>query len=147
MTSDYRWFWERLNDYLKAHDLKQTTQRNTIVQQFLSMDKHVDIESLHLTLRERGENIGLATIYRTMNLLRGAGLVEQHNFSDNKSTFEVLHPHKHHDHLVCLICGQVQEFVHPQIEALQESVAKERGFRLLDHRMDLFGYCSECNAK
>ena len=144
MLNDYSWFWSRLDDYLKAHDLKQTTQRNSIVHKFLEMAKHVDIESLHSRLRDDGENIGLATIYRTMNLLKSAGLVEQHNFADNKATFEVLHPHKHHDHLVCLICGQVQEFVNPQIEALQESIAGDRGFRLLDHRLDLFGYCAEC---
>jgi Fur family ferric uptake transcriptional regulator len=147
MSNEYAWFWDRLDDYLKAHDLKQTSQRNIIVSKFLSMEKHVDIESLHSELRNNGENIGLATIYRTMNLLKNASLVEQHNFSDNKATFEVSHPHKHHDHLVCLICSKVEEFVNNEIEALQDSIAKERGFKLLDHRLELFGYCSECQAE
>lgn len=146
MSNDFKWFWDRLDDYLKAHDLKQTTQRNTIVQNFLAMPKHVDIESLHDSLKSAGENIGLATIYRTMNLLKSAGLVNQHNFSENKAVFEVLYPHKHHDHLVCLICGKVQEFNNQQIEILQNTVAENLGFRLLDHRLDLFGYCAECQG-
>ena len=142
-----QWFWDRLNSYLKAHDLKQTSQRNIIVERFLHMDKHVDVESLHNNLKGEGHNVGLATIYRTMNLLKNAGLVMQHTFSDSKAVFEVLIPHTHHDHLVCLICGRVTEFVDEEIEKLQEAIAERKGFKLLDHRLDLYGYCQDCQSE
>lgn len=143
---DMQWFWDRLNDYLKAHDLKNTNQRNLVVEKFLAMDKHVDVESLHNVLKEEGHNVGLATIYRTMNLLKSAGLVIQHSFSEAKAVFEVSYPHTHHDHLVCLICGKVEEFVNEEIEKIQDNIAHKMGFKLLDHRLDLFGYCTDCQT-
>ncbi len=135
------WFWEGLDQYLDKMGLKQTQQRRVIVEHFLSLNSHVDAEELHRRVREDGHDIGLATIYRTLNLLTEAGLVEQKSFQDGRSVFEVAHPGAHHDHLICTRCGNVVEFEDPEIEALQEKIAKKNGMQLCSHRLDLFGVC------
>lgn len=144
---DFSWFWKELDAFLVAQDLKQTKQRRIIVEKFLYLDTHIDAEQLYEVVRAEGHNIGLATVYRTLNLLKAAGLAEQQQFADGRAVFEVLVPHKHHDHLVCLDCGKVVEFTNDQIEKLQEQVAEENGFRLIDHRLDLYGRCRSCTKK
>jgi len=143
-SSDFSWFWTQLDAYLASQDLKQTKQRKLIVEKFLLLDSHVDAEKLHEVIRGEGHNVGLATVYRTLNLLKSAGLAEQQSFADGRAVFEVLVPHKHHDHLVCLVCGKVVEFINEKIEQLQLDVAKKHGFTLEDHRLDLYGHCRNC---
>ena len=138
------WFWERLDQYLAKSQLKQSKQRNYIIEEFLKLDAHVSAEDLHGVLKNTEHNPGLATVYRTLNLLKDAGLVDQKQFSDGKSVFEVLAPDSHHDHLICVSCHKVIEFENPEIEKLQGEVAQRYGFRLTHHSLDLFGYCSEC---
>ena len=145
--SDWSWFWENLDHYLARNQLKQTKQRKTIVEYFLTLHSHLDAEELHEAVRKDGHNIGLATIYRTLNLLTEAGLVEQKNFQDGKSLYEVILPNEHHDHLVCLDCGKVVEFENDEIERLQEVVAEQHGFELISHTLDMFGRCSACQKK
>jgi len=113
-----------------------------IVEYFLRLDTHMDAEALHQIIRRDGHNLGIATIYRTLNLLREAGLVEQKSFADGRSVFEVNTPDEHHDHIVCLDCGLVVEFENEKIEALQRQVAESLNFRLESHRLDLFGHCT-----
>ena len=136
-----QWFWDGLDAYLSRNQLKQTKQRKLIVSQFLMMKTHVDAEELYESVRKEGHNIGLATIYRTLNLLKDAGLVEQSSFADGRAVFEVLKPGDHHDHLICVDCGKVVEFENEDIEDLQRKVAKEKGFDLTSHRLDLYGRC------
>lgn len=150
VKDEQEWFWKKLNSHLENSQLKQTQQRKTIVECFLRIGKHVDAEQLYVTLRNDGHNIGLATIYRTLNLLTEAGLLEQKNFIDGKSQFEVQDPSSHHDHLICLDCGRVIEFENPEIETLQTKVATTHKFKLERHRLDLFGRCmqkSDCPHK
>ena len=125
-------------------NLKQTKQRQTIVKGFLDLKGHISAEELHDYTREQGHNIGLATIYRTLNLLKEAGLADQKQFSDGKSVFELLSPGHHHDHLICMSCQKIIEFENDEIEQLQEAVAKHHGFKLINHSLDLFGYCPSC---
>src|SRR5690349_14518075 len=99
---NFEWFWDKLESYLKDQDLKQTKQRKVIIEHFLNLDKHVDADHLHAAIRDSGHNIGLATIYRTLNLLCEAGLIEQQSFADGRAVFEVDKPGTHHDHLVCI---------------------------------------------
>lgn len=139
----FAWFWEGLDLYLERHHLKQTQQRKLIVAFFLKINDHVDAEELHRKVRAEGHDIGLATIYRTLNLLTDAGLVEQKSFQDGRSVFEVASPDSHHDHLICTRCGQVIEFEEPEIETLQERIAAKFGMKLTNHRLDLFGYCTD----
>ncbi len=139
-----RWFWDRLDRYLATQELKQTQQRKLIIQNFLDVGGHTDAEALYRRMRKDHKNIGLATIYRTLNLLKAANLAVQHSFADGRAVFEPLVPDEHHDHLVCMKCHKVVEFKNEKIEMLQTEVAQRFGFNLVDHRLDLFGYCATC---
>lgn len=146
-TTDFKWFWEELDRYLAAKGLKQTKQRRIIVDQFLKLNTHVDAEVLYGRIRNAGHDFGLATIYRTLNLLTEAGLAEQKSFTDGRSVFEVNLPDQHHDHLICLDCGHVLEFENQEIEDLQQKVASKYGFELKSHRLDLYGRCGRKNCE
>ena len=141
------WIWEKLDRHLEARNLKQTKQRRTIVEAFLGVNSHITAEELYDQIRDHGHNIGLATIYRTLTLLKEAGIVEQKQFADGRSVFEVDFPDHHHDHLICLDCGAVIEFENDEIERLQEKVAKAHKFRLTSHSLDLFGHCLRKNCE
>ncbi len=141
------WFWERLDQYLAKSQLKHSKQRNFIIEEFLSMNSHVSAEELYSQLKNAEHNPGLATVYRTLNLLKDAGLVDQKQFSDGKSVFEVMEPGTHHDHLICINCHKVIEFENEEIERLQEQVAKKYGFKLTKHSLELFGNCADCAKK
>lgn len=138
------WLWAKLDNFLSEKKLKQTRQRQVIVQGFLEMSGHLSAEELHEYIRNQGHNIGLATIYRTLNLLKEAGLADQKQFADGKSVFEVLSPGHHHDHLICLSCRKIIEFENEEIEKLQDKVALLHNFELVSHSLDLFGYCESC---
>ena len=140
------WFWEKLDQYLAKSQLKHSKQRNSIIEEFLLMKSHVSAEDLYSHLKNLDHNPGLATVYRTLNLLKDAGLVDQKQFSDGKSVFEVMEPGSHHDHLICTVCGKVEEFVDSEIERRQEEIAKERGFALHEHSLSLYGVCGDCKA-
>jgi Fur family ferric uptake transcriptional regulator len=140
----FQWFWESLEQHLAKAQLKQSRQRNAIIEEFLKLDSHVSAEELHARLKSTEHNPGLATVYRTLNLLKEAGLVDQKQFADGKAVFEVLDPDAHHDHLICVACHKVQEFSNDDIELLQKQVAQRYKFKLTYHSLDLFGYCSAC---
>ncbi|WP_132323056.1 Fur family transcriptional regulator [Pseudobacteriovorax antillogorgiicola] len=144
---DYTWFWEQLDAYLERANLKHSKQRNSIIEYFLDLDDHVSAEDLHTYAKDQGATAGMATIYRTLNLLKDAGLVDQKQFSDGKAVFELNRPDSHHDHLICTVCGKVVEFENSQIERLQEEVAKKYGMRLTHHSLDLFGVCERPKCK
>ena len=144
---DYTWFWDKLNAYLDTSKLKHSKQRNVIIEYFLKMDDHVSAEDLHAYAKEDGSTAGMATIYRTLNLLKDANLVEQKQFADGKAVFELNLPDSHHDHLICTKCGKVVEFENTQIEKLQEEVAKKYGMKLTHHSLDLFGICEKPKCK
>jgi Fur family ferric uptake transcriptional regulator len=143
----FQWFWDRLDQYLAKAQLKQSRQRNYIIEEFLQLDSHVSAEDLYSRLKNTEHNPGLATVYRTLNLLKEAGLVDQKQFADGKSVFEVLDPKSHHDHLICVSCHKVQEFANEEIEALQKQVANRYNFRLTHHTLDMFGLCADCQKK
>ena len=139
----FRWFWESLDQYLARMNLKQTKQRRAIVELMIAMNhRHLSAEELHEAARRDGHNVGLATIYRTLNLLAEAGLAEQKQFGEGRFVYEINVPGAHHDHLICLDCGTVIEFENHDIERLQEAEATRQGFRLTSHRLDLYGHCT-----
>jgi Fur family ferric uptake transcriptional regulator len=120
-----------------------TTQRELVLRALLDAGKHIDAEELHRRLAGSGKRVGLATVYRTLQLLRDRGLVAESQFGERRHRYEQTEG-RHHDHLVCLACGQVLEFEEPAIEQLQERVARNHGFTALSHRMELYGYCRAC---
>jgi Fur family ferric uptake transcriptional regulator len=141
-----RWFWDALDAYLAKKNLKQTKQREIIVERFIAMETHLSAEDLHEAVRRDGHNIGLATIYRTLNLLADAGLAEQKQFGEGRYVYEVMTPGGHHDHIICIDCGAVFEFENEAIEALQDQVALRHHIKLTSHRLDLFGHCTKIDC-
>ena len=144
MSKSHEWLWEGLEKHLAKSQLKNSKQRNVIIEYFLEMDGHVAADDLHQFVKSKGVNVGHATVYRTLNLMKDAGLVTQKQFSDSKSIFELNSPDSHHDHLFCLNCHKVVEFENEEIEELQKQVAEKFGFKLTAHNLDLYGYCSDC---
>ena len=148
-SSSYENAHARLTDYMRGKGLKLTRQRETILRAFLDGQKHVAIDELLQQTRELHAGIGHATVYRTMRLFVEAGIAHEHSFGDGPAQYEPTHPgdDDHHDHIICTVCSRIIEFENDQIEALQERVAKEHGFILTDHSMQLFGVCPECQKK
>jgi len=139
---EYAWVWSMLDSYLARKNLKQTKQRKIILEAFMeAKDAHMDAETVHGILSQKNQNIGLATVYRSLNLLKDAGILEQHTFADGRAIFELCHPESHHDHLVCVECGVIREFENEQIEEIQKEIAARLGYELTSHRLELFGKC------
>lgn len=133
-------------DQLKAVGLKVTTPRMRILSLLGELHQpHVSAEQVYQILRDKGDNIGLATVYRVLTQFEQAGLVERHFFAGNQAVFE-LADDDHHDHLVCLDCGKVLEFTNALIETEQEKIAKKLGFKLQDHTLHLYGECLDKNC-
>ena len=130
-------------DFLKHHQLRWTPQRKLILEVFLQQKGHIPIEDLHEKIQDQDTTIGIATLYRTMKLLVDSGLADIHTFND-KTTYERLYQVKHHDHLICKVCGRTVEFEHPLIEKYQLEVCERHGFTMKSHKMELFGICNEC---
>ena len=118
--------------------LRMTEQRRVIARVLSTAADHPDAEELHRRAAAVDPNISLATVYRTVKLFEDAGIIERHDFRDGRSRYETV-PEEHHDHLIDLKTGVVIEFHSPEIEALQERIAREHGFRLVDHRLELYG--------
>jgi len=134
-----------LAQYLDDHGLKHTRQRDDILSVFLEVKGHITSDEIYNRVRERFPNIGYTTVYRTMKLLCDAGLASEHHFDEGVRRYEIAH--EHHDHLVCTRCGKIIEFECEMIEAAQDKIAANYGFRILRHRHELYGHCSDCLAK
>lgn len=131
------------NQEIRKVGLKVTLPRVKILELLEAhADQHVSAEDVYKLLMEKGEDIGLATVYRVLTQFEAAGLVQRHNFEGGHSVFE-LDKGSHHDHLVCMSCGRVEEFLDETIEKRQKAVAKANGFEIEDHSLILYGYCSK----
>lgn len=133
-----------LDDHLSSQKRKQSRQRKTILDLFVNAGKHVSPDELYRMVQKKHPRIGFATIYRTLHLFCECGLSRALKFNDGITRFEPLYGAKHHDHLICTCCGQLIEVVDPQIELLQEKLARAHGFRLENHRLELYGICRKC---
>jgi Fur family transcriptional regulator, ferric uptake regulator len=118
--------------------LRITEQRKVIARVLSDATDHPDVESLHERAAAIDPKISIATVYRTVRLFEEAGILDRHDFGDGRSRYEAA-PEAHHDHLIDVETGKVLEFVDPELEALQRQIAEKLGFRLVDHRMELFG--------
>jgi Fur family ferric uptake transcriptional regulator len=129
---------------LKDAGLKITLPRVKILQVLESSEvHHVSAEDVYKLLLRNGEEVGLATVYRVLTQFEQAGLVVRHNFEGGHSVFE-LSSDKHHDHIVCVRCGRVEEFADDEIEQRQKKVADKLGFELTDHNLNMYGLCPKC---
>ena len=130
--------------YLGTRGLKSTRQREIILEEFLRSGAHLSTEDLYLRLREQHPRIGYATVHRTLKLFADCGIAEPRHFGDGQTRYESSAAEAHHDHLICTTCGAIVEFENPQIEALQDAVARQHGFRIERHRLELYGRCEKC---
>src|ERR1700712_3544166 len=118
--------------------LRITEQRRVIARVLSEAEDHPDVEVLHSRASAIDKGISIATVYRTVRLFEEAGILERHDFGDGRSRYEAA-AEAHHDHLIDVETGKVIEFVDPELEALQKIIAEKLGFRLVDHRMELYG--------
>jgi Fur family ferric uptake transcriptional regulator len=137
---------EVLAAYLVRHRLKRSAQREVILEAFLRAGQHVSVEDLLRIVRRRHPDVGRTTIYRTLKVLKDAGLASELLFG-GEARFEPTWKRDHHDHFVCRVCGEIFEFQSPQIEALQDEIAGGIGFTIEGHRHHIFGRCRRCQAK
>ena len=118
--------------------LRITEQRRVIARVLSEAEDHPDVEALHARASSVDPGISIATVYRTVRLFEEAGILERHDFGDGRARYEPA-PEAHHDHLIDVETGKVIEFVDPELEQLQKAIAERLGFRLVDHRMELYG--------
>ncbi len=132
------------NSDLKKAGLKITLPRLKILEILEKASAHhLSAEEVYRILLQSGEDIGLATVYRVLTQFEEAGLVIRHNFAEGHSVFELDHG-AHHDHLVCVKCGEVEEFIDAVIEERQQYVARQAGYTITDHSLNIYGICGEC---
>jgi Fur family ferric uptake transcriptional regulator len=136
-----------LHAYMLKKGLRSTDQRKLIVEIFFHSDDHVSIEELLARVRARDPRVGYATVYRTLKLLAECGVANERRFGDGLTRYELADDMTHHDHLICVECGDITEFEEPRIESLQEKVADKYGFELRSHKHELYGICPKCVAK
>ncbi len=129
---------------LKQAGLKVTLPRMKVLEILENAtDPHFSAEEVYKALIEQGEDVGLATVYRVLTQFESAGLVTRHNFEGGYAVFE-LSDGKHHDHLVCVKCGRVEEFYDEEIEKRQRQVAEKANFKMTDHSLNIYGLCPAC---
>jgi len=132
--------------YIQETGLKTTKQRNTIVAVFFRMRGHISVEELLVEVKKANPKIGYATVYRTLHLLVESGLVQERRFGDGLARYEGHSEVEHHDHMICLECGQISEFFNPRLEELQGQLAEENNFQIYRHRLELYGVCKDSKA-
>src|SRR5580700_5327136 len=136
-----------LETYMDKKGLRSTDQRRLIVDTFFRADNHVSIEELLAQVREKDPRVGYATVYRTLKLLTECGVANERRFGDGLTRYELADDVTHHDHLICIECGDIVEFEEPRIEELQEGVARRHGYELRSHKHELYGICPKCRGK
>ena len=129
---------DRIEKLCVDKGMRMTDQRRVVARVLSTSHDHPDVEELYRRAHAMDPHISIATVYRTVRLFEEAGIIERHDFRDGRSRYEEM-PDVHHDHLIDMRTGRVIEFVDEDIEKLQHAIAKRLGFRLIDHRLELYG--------
>jgi Fur family ferric uptake transcriptional regulator len=137
---------DRIEQLCVDKGMRMTEQRRVIARVLSQATDHPDVEEVYRRASEIDSQISIATVYRTVRLFEEAGILERHDFGDGRARYEET-PQEHHDHLINVETGEVIEFRNDEVEALQERIAKELGFKLVDHRLELYGRPLEKSAK
>jgi Fur family transcriptional regulator, ferric uptake regulator len=147
-TVEYKQLLSNFKELLKKNSLKFTIQREVILETLYNSDEHLTPEGLHHLIQERHPELktGIATVYRTLSLLEESNVVTSLSFGAQGKKYE-LGAKEHHDHFICTVCAKITEFVDEEIEKRQHAIAKTLGFKMQDHSMQIYGICSECQAK
>lgn len=145
---EYDCLLERFKEILKHNGLKFTKQREAVLKTLYNSDEHFSPESLYMKIKKNNPdlNVGIATVYRTLNLLEESDIATSISFGAAGKKFELANK-PHHDHMICKTCGTIIEFEDEAIESRQESIANMHGFKLTNHLMQLYGICNKCQKK
>ncbi len=133
---------DRIEKLCVDKGMRMTDQRRVIARVLSEAHDHPDVEELHRRAHAIDPHISIATVYRTVRLFEESGIISRLDLRDGRSRYEE-HPETHHDHLIDMKSGKIIEFVDPEIEALQEAIARKLGYRLVDHRLELYGMPEE----
>ena len=136
----------QMGAFIAERGLKQSRQRNLIVETFYAIGGHVPVERLVAEVRRQEPRVSVATVYRTMKLLAECGLAQPRQFGEAQTLYEPAGGRGHHDHLICTGCGEIVEFANEKIESLQELVARRHGFEVESHKLELYGRCARCRS-
>lgn len=142
---------EALKKKLQEKKYKMTPQRQIVLQVFIDRpSEHLSAEEVHMILKGKASEIGLATVYRSLELLSELEILQKMDFGDGRSRYEINQSkekeHQHH-HLICLQCGEVKGFAEDLLEELECDISKKSKFQIVDHQVKFFGYCQECQSK
>ena len=136
----------KFREYLKKGNLKFTPERKFIIDAIFTLHKHFNTDQLYEWIHPKHKNISRATIYRTLPLLVDSGLIRETLRCQGRASYEHIFGHNHHDHLLCIGCGKIIEFMEPKIEKLQKAVCRKFSFHAIDHKLGIKGYCEKCWA-
>lgn len=131
-------------EHIQKEGLRRTSQRDLILEIFLSTEEHLTSEDLYMLVQKEDPTVGHTTVYRTMKLLTDAGLAREVRFGDNKTYYEHHYNHEHHDHMICTECGLVIEFYSSELEAKQDEMADKYNFKGTHHSLRIWGLCEQC---
>ena len=137
---------DRIEKLCVVKGMRMTDQRRVVAQVLSQSHDHPDVEELYRRAAAVDPHISIATVYRTVRLFEEAGILERHDFRDGRSRYEEV-PETHHDHLIDMKSGKVIEFVEPEIERLQHEIARKLGYKLVDHRLELYGVPMDSKPK
>ena len=136
-----------LVEYLRQKKLRPTRERFLLLNEIMRTNGHFDADKLHATVNAKGGNVSRATVYNTLDLLVDCGLISRYRFGENHSRFEKAFGRPRHDHLICLECGDIIEFVNQKLEKIQEEVCSARKFKPHNATLQIFGVCAKCQSK
>ncbi len=135
---------ETFQKFLKRGNYRITPERFEVLKAVLNTGGHFDVDQLYLKLKSVGSKVSRATVYKTLDLLLQSGLISKYRFGENHSRFEKAFGRPHHDHLICLECGEIIEFVSDRLATLQAEICKKKNFKAQSSTLQIFGICSKC---
>lgn len=144
---DYEAANETLRRYLKDNNLRATPERFKVLDEVMKGSGHFDADEFYSRLRAKGVEVSRATVYNTLDVLVKCGLIAKYRFGENHSRYEKAFGRPRHDHLICLSCGDIIEFVNEKIGKLQDEVCREKHFKPQNATFQIFGTCSKCQKK
>ena len=122
----------------------KTTKHKIAILQLFELHKHLDANQIYTILNSTNEKVSLATIYRVLSAFEIEGLLVKNNFTEEHAVYEFANPAEHHDHLICTECNKVFEFFNDKLEKLQDKIALDYGFKIVSHRLNIYGICKDC---
>lgn len=138
---------DKFREILKERGQRFTGERYAILQKALSYRGHFDPETLYLLIRKAGAKASRASVYRTLSVLLDCGVIRQVRKTEHGTVYESTYGHSHHDHMLCIQCGDILEFYSRELEKIQERICKKQGFHGSSHTLEIRGYCKKCRKK